>query len=95
MRKLKLDVDALRVESFVPDGGEHGGGSVMAHAVAAGPHEAATIAVTVTVESWEKDCFSVLSRCESCGACTGYSCLVTACWWCESMASCPKVTCEC
>jgi hypothetical protein len=88
MRKLKLDVDALCVETFVPDARESGGGSVVGHAVAVGPYDAATVAVTATIASWQEDCFSVLSRCETCGLCTGYSCLFTACWWCETQNSC-------
>jgi hypothetical protein len=87
MRKLKLDPDTLRVETFVPDVGESGGGSVVGHAVPVDPYDATTIAVTVTIASWQRDCFSVLSNCESCGTCTGFSCLHTACW-CESMNSC-------
>ena len=80
MPKLKLDVDALRVETFVPHAGERGGGSVVGHAEAVGPYDAATIAVTVTIESWQRDCFSVLTNCQTCGLpCTGHSCLFTEC----------------
>lgn len=89
MRKLKLDLDTLRVETFAADARESGAGSVVGHAVAAaGQYEAATIAVRATVESWAQDCFSVLTECNTCGLCTGYSCLFTACWWCESENSC-------
>jgi len=87
MRKLKLDVDALRVETFIPDVGKSGGGSVVGHAVAVGPYDAATIAVTVTIESMQRDCFSILTHCDTCGLCTGYSCLFTACG-CETMNDC-------
>ena len=87
MRKLKLDLDALRVETFAPDVRESGGGSVVGHAVAGGLDDTATIIVKETVASWQRDCFSVLSHCETCGfPCSGYSCLFTACWWCPDGA---------